>query len=128
MRTILLIALFGAAGAVSRYSLSGWVQNASRGDFPFGTMAVNLLGCFLLGVIFQFGQTSTAIPQEWRQGISIGFLGALTTFSTFSFETFQKIEAGSWGAALANMAVSLVLGLAAVWAGLTLARFLWGGA
>jgi len=106
LRTILLIAAFGAAGALSRYGLSSWTQTrlgAAYPAFPYGTLMVNVLGCFLLGFVVHFGQHSTWLPEEWRLGLTWGFLGALTTFSTFGMDTVAAFEKGHTTAGLANI-------------------------
>ncbi|MDH3718795.1 MAG: fluoride efflux transporter CrcB [Planctomycetota bacterium] len=127
MRLIVLIAVAGAAGAVGRYVLSGWTYRLLGESFPYGTLAVNILGCFLLGSVHQIGQQTDLLTQETRIAIAIGFLGALTTYSTFGYETFRLLEDGSWGPALASVATHLLLGLLAVWLGITLIRVLMGG-
>ncbi len=96
MFQILLIALFGAVGAVGRYSISGFVYRGLGESFPYGTLVVNLLGCFLLGLVIHIGQTTDWISPMYRQALTIGTLGALTTFSTFSYETLMQFEAGQW--------------------------------
>ncbi|NIP78420.1 MAG: fluoride efflux transporter CrcB [Gemmatimonadetes bacterium] len=116
---ILLIAAGGALGAVARYGLSGWLQERA-GFFPWGTLAVNVLGSFLLGLTFRYLE-ATALPAEWRQAATIGFLGAFTTFSTFSYEAVALVQDGDWGRAGAYVGGSVLLGLAAVVAGLGMA-------
>ena len=92
--------------------------------FPWSTIVVNVIGCFLFGLIMHL----VAIPDSWRLVACTGFLGAMTTFSTFSYETVREIETGSWGAAGANVMLNLALGLPATWLGLILARRIFGGA
>ena len=113
---ILQIAAAGARGAVARYGLSGWVQE-KVGLFPSGTLLVNILGSFLLGFAFRYLE-STVLPAEWRQAVTIGFLGAFTTFSTFSYEAVALAQDGDWSRAGAYVVASVGLGLAAVVAGL----------
>lgn len=125
--TLILIAALGAAGALSRYGLSSFTQSrlaASWPVFPYGTLVVNVLGCFLLGFVVHYGQHSSRLPEEWRLGITWGLLGALTTFSTFGMDTVAAFEHGRTTAALLNIGLSVVLGLAAVWAGLGVARLM----
>ena len=126
MRVLILIALAGAVGAVSRYALSGWTYRILGDSFPYGTLAVNLIGCFLLGAVQQVGQITDLISQETRVVIAIGFLGALTTFSTFGYETLRQLEDGNWVAAIGNISAHLVLGLFSVWAGIVLGRLVFG--
>ncbi len=123
----MLIGLFGAAGAVARYACSGWALRILGTGFPYGTLVVNVLGCFLLGLLTRYGQASTAIPDHWRTGLQIGLLGAFTTFSTFGYETLMQLENGDWRGAMLNVAANVLVGLAAVWLGVYVARFLIGG-
>lgn len=117
---ILLIAAAGALGAAARYGLTGWIQERA-GFFPWGTLAVNVLGSFLLGFAFRYLEATT-IPAEWRQALTIGFMGAFTTFSTFSYEAVAMIQDGDWQQAGAYVLGSVVLGLMAVIAGLGVAH------
>jgi CrcB protein len=128
MMKLLLIALFGAAGAVSRYLASGFAIRWFGESFPAGTLIVNVAGCFLIGVLYHLGQAGTLINDEWRAGLRVGFLGGLTTFSTFGYETFERLEAGLWRAAGINIFLNVLLGLAAVWLGVILAKLLFSGA
>lgn len=128
MYQISVIALFGAVGAVARYAVSGWVYRALGESFPYGTLAVNLIGCLALGAIAHISQTTELIPVPLRQGITIGMLGAFTTFSTFGYDTLELLQGGQWRAGLLNVAISLFCGLFAVWLGVTLARQVYGGA
>ena len=82
---IALLIVFGAAGTLARYGLQGVVQHRTNSDFPSGTLVVNLVGCFLLGGIAQYGLMHLSIPPEWRIGITVGFFGAFTTFSSFGW-------------------------------------------
>ena len=108
-------------GAVLRYLISGWVYNWSGGDFPLGTLAVNMLGSFLLGLSLGLADQWVIHPQIMLF-VTIGVLGAFTTFSTFSFETWALIEIGSYGRALLNVGISLMVGLLAVFLGLLAGR------
>jgi fluoride exporter len=117
-----LVAVFGAAGAVSRYALDGWVSSWSRGQFPWGTLAINVLGAFALGLLVAL-TTERLLPHPgWRVGLGIGFLGAFTTFSTYAYETVRLAEDGTVGLALANAVGMVALGLAAAALGLALGR------
>ena len=128
MLQLTVIAVFGAAGAVARYAISGWVHRLFGESFPFGTLAVNLTGCFLLGAVVHINQTTELIPAALRQGITIGLLGAFTTFSTFGYDTLELLQSGQWRIGFLNIAVSVVFGLIAVWLGITLSREVYGGA
>ncbi|HVB33151.1 MAG TPA: fluoride efflux transporter CrcB [Patescibacteria group bacterium] len=121
---IFLIVVFGAAGTLARYGLQGLVQHRTGSTFPSGTMAVNLLGCFLLGGVAQFSFHHLTFPPEWRIAITVGFFGAFTTFSSFSWETVRMFEDGAWSSAFFYLAVSIVGGLLAVILGMRLASAL----
>jgi len=121
MTRILAIALAGAFGAVARYGLSGVVQRFAGPRFPLGTLTVNVLGCFLLGLLATYSLDRWSISPTTRTALLIGFLGAFTTFSTFSYETLALMREGAvWRAAL-NVLLSVVVCLAACWAGVTVA-------
>ncbi|MBN1911454.1 MAG: fluoride efflux transporter CrcB [Pirellulales bacterium] len=115
------IGVAGAAGTLARYGLGGWVQAGTKGVFPLGTLAVNLLGCLAFGVVVSVMER-WAGHAELRSILLIGFMGAFTTFSTFMFETGELTRDGQWLWAMGNLAAQNVLGLAAVIAGLALGR------
>ena len=121
MRIALLI-IFGAAGTLARYGLQGLVQHRSSSDFPSGTLAVNLLGCFLLGGIAEYALAHLTISPEWRIGITVGFFGAFTTFSSFSWETVQLLREGDWMRAGLYVVTSVAGGILAVVLGMRLAE------
>jgi fluoride exporter len=104
------LALAGACGALARYGLGGLFQRSSPADFPWGTLAVNALGCFLFGLIWTATQERFAISPETRTILLVGFLGSFTTFSSFMFETNQMIEHGEWFMTALNLAGELGLG------------------
>lgn len=120
MRIALLI-VFGTAGTLARYGLQGLVQERMKSTFPGGTLVVNLIGCFLLGGIAQYALTHLSIPPDWRIGITTGFFGAFTTFSTFSLETARMLEDGQWSRAGIYILSSVIGGLIAVMFGMRLA-------
>jgi CrcB protein len=124
MQVALLIAGFGALGCVARYYLSGWTYDLFGKSFPYGTFAVNILGAFAIGLIMEFGMRSTLLPANLRIGLTIGFLGGLTTFSTFSYETFKLLEDGELFMATTNVLVSVVVCLTFTWLGIHTARYL----
>ncbi|HEX5482931.1 MAG TPA: fluoride efflux transporter CrcB [Terriglobia bacterium] len=119
MRIILLCA-FGTAGTLARYWMQGLVQDQTGPGFPYGTLTVNLAGCFFLGLIGQYALNHVAIPPDWRIGITTGFFGAFTTFSTFEWETGHFIRDGEWTKAAVYVAISLVIGAVAVLGGMRL--------
>jgi CrcB protein len=124
MQLLLLIAGFGALGCLTRYFISGWVYDLFGRGFPYGTMAVNILGAFIIGLIMEFGVRSTLLPVNLRTGLTIGFLGGLTTFSTFSYETFRLLEDGEFVIATTNVLVSVFFCLAFTWLGIQTARYM----
>jgi len=127
VREILALAMAGAAGTLGRWFLSGWTYRVLGESFPYGTLVVNVAGCLLLGAAMELMVLTDAVPHGWRAPLTVGFLGAFTTFSTFGYETMRYLEDGAWLAALANVGVSLVLGLGGTWTGFSLARAVVGG-
>lgn len=119
---LVLIAAFGAVGTLARYGLQGLVQVRTGGTFPYGTLLINLSGCFLLGLIGQFTLNRMVIPPDWRVAIAVGFFGGYTTFSSFSWETAKMLEDGEWWPATAYVATSVVVGLLLSVAGIRLAN------
>lgn len=122
MNQVLAIAAGGALGALLRYfavnAVAAWL---GRG-FPWGTLLVNVSGCLLMGVLYVLFVERSALAPEWRLGLLTGVLGAYTTFSAFSIETLQLFEEVGLVPALANVALSVVLCLLAVWLGAGLGR------
>jgi len=117
-----LLILFGALGTLARYGMQGVVQQRTGSEFPSGTLAVNIVGCFLLGGIAEFALLHLSIPPEWRIGITVGFFGAFTTFSTFSWETVQLLRDGEWMRATTYVIASVAGGLLAIVAGMRIAE------
>lgn len=122
MAALLAIALFGAVGCLARYWLSGWLYALLGRGFPWGTLAVNVIGSFLIGLLMELSVTTTLIPPTLRTGLTVGFLGGLTTFSTFSYETFRLLEEGQFLMAFLNTVVSVVVCLVFTWGGIVVAR------
>lgn len=127
MRTeiqLLLIGIGGAIGAISRFGIAEVSKKVFAGAFPVGTLIANLAGCFVIGVLLGSGQAEKSDPL--RLGVGVGFLGALTTFSTFSAETMQQINENNWGVAAANVGANLILGLLLVALGIFAGKKLTG--
>jgi fluoride exporter len=136
VRDILLVAVGGSAGALARYGVGLAAARLLGKAFPWGTLIVNVVGCFVMGIAMEIlldleAHTPEAITPAiklqmalWRQGVAIGFLGALTTFSSFGADTIREfdLKSGQPAVALANIAANLVLSLAAVWLGMALMR------
>jgi CrcB protein len=126
LNNILLIGLGGFAGSVLRYWASGYAQGLSRSlGFPYGTLAVNVLGCLIIGLLSHLADARGAFSAETRLLVFTGFLGGFTTFSTFGNETLNLLRGGQAGAAAANVLASVALGLGAVWLGRALAYLIW---
>ncbi len=121
---LLLIALAGAVGTLARYGMTHLVQRHAGLTFPWGTFAVNVLGCLLFGLCWSLIEQRVAHVAEWRAVILVGLLGGFTTFSSFAFEGAGLLRNGEWGLALLHMAGQNVLGILAIFAGLALGRAL----
>jgi CrcB protein len=122
MRTALAIAAAGALGALARYGVGGLIGRRTDGEFPWGTFAINVTGAFALGLVFTLATEKWSLAPWLRSSLTIGFLGAYTTFSTLSFETYKLAADRAFGLAAANMLGSCAAGLAAVYVGVVLAR------
>jgi CrcB protein len=119
---LMWIALAGAVGTLSRYWLSGLVQRLCGVRFPWGTLAVNALGCFLFGIVWALAEERLVISGETRLILLTGFMGAFTTFSTFAFETGAFLRDSEWLLAASNLIGQNVLGLALVFLGFAASR------
>ncbi len=122
MKLVLAIAAGGATGAVLRFWVSGQVYAWLGRGFPYGTLTVNVLGSLLMGLLSVLLIERLSLGSEWRAVILIGFLGSFTTFSTFSIETLNLIEAGAYSKAMLNTVISVVLCIVAAWAGVIAGR------
>jgi CrcB protein len=121
---ILLLIAFGAAGTLARYGLDGWIQYRVGARFPAGTLAINLLGCLLLGVIGEFSLNHISVPPDWRIGLTIGLMGGFTTFSTFGWDTVRMLNDGEWMKALLYVGASVLGGIICMIAGMRLGNAL----
>lgn len=124
MQKILWIALAGAFGNIARFGLSGFVQRATGAGFPMGTLAVNVLGCFLFGAVWSLAESRAGISAEVRTVVLIGFMGAFTTFSSFAFETAQMVRDSQWLFAFGNILAQNLVGIACLFLGLSAGRML----
>ena len=120
---ILMIGAGGFFGAILRYLVSGWAHRIAGASLPYGTLTVNVLGSFLLGFFFVIAEERFMIPPQIRSFIAIGLLGAFTTYSTYSFESVMLLKETLYIQATLNISLNLIVGLFAVWLGMTVARF-----
>lgn len=119
---LVYIGFFGALGCLSRYFVSGWTYTLLGRGLPFGTLAVNVAGSFLLGLVMEGSLRSALLSPEVRMGVTVGFMGGFTTFSTFSFETIRLLEEGSLIQAGANVLLNVVVCIVFAGLGVALAR------
>jgi len=119
---IFYVAIFGGCGCVARYLVSGWVYALFGRGLPWGTLAVNVLGSFLLGFLLDLNLRSALFSPDVRIGLTVGFMGGFTTFSTFSFETVRLLEEGSWWQAGGNILLNVFVCIVFAAAGIALAR------
>ncbi|MES9900130.1 MAG: fluoride efflux transporter CrcB [Sedimenticola sp.] len=122
MSQVLFIAAGGAAGALMRFWVSNGVYILLGRGFPYGTLAVNVLGSLVMGLLFTLFLERMTVSPEMRGALLIGFLGAFTTFSTFSIETLSLIEQAEYMKAGLNMVISVIACIAACWVGLLIGR------
>jgi fluoride exporter len=120
--TVLSIAFAGSLGALARYGLEGAVSRHSPGAFPWGTFVVNVTGSFLLGLLFTLMTDRLTVDPWFRSAVTIGFLGAYTTFSTFAQETHDLFSEGHAALGIADAAGSIVVGVLAVVAGIAVGK------
>lgn len=129
MDLLLRLGIIGAGGfigAILRYLISGWVQERSGSIlFPYGTMSVNLIGCFVIGFLTLLVETRAMLTVEMRSLLLIGLLGSFTTFSTFGNETLILIREGRMDLAALNASVQVFVGVAMVWGGRAAASIIW---
>ena len=117
-----LLALAGALGTLARYGLAGFVHRINGASFPWGTVAVNLTGCFLAGLLWMLFENRWPVPGETRTLVLVGFMGAFTTFSALVLESSELLRSAEWMHAAANVGVQIGLGFVALFAGAVLGR------
>ena len=118
------VAIGGALGAMARYAVSTWIFNATSHKFPYATLSVNVLGSFVMGILFVFIVERAALPAEMRGLLMIGFLGAFTTFSTFSLDALGLWQNGHLFLALVYVLATVVLCLVGISSSIWLTRLL----
>lgn len=123
MTKILIVGLGSFIGGIARYGLSGLIHRYAGGSFPFGTWAVNVIGCFFIGGVLHLVEDRAFLSPNVRLFVAIGLLGGFTTFSSFGYETFELLRDRQIALALLNVVGNVLLGLCAVWTGRTLLRF-----
>jgi fluoride exporter len=121
---LFLLAMAGALGTLSRYGLSGLIQRIAGSNFPWGTVVVNVVGCFVFGLLWTILEARMAITGELRAIVFIGFMGAFTTFSTLIFETNALLQDSEWFLAFGNLAMQNLIGFAFLFLGLAIGRFI----
>lgn len=121
-----LVMAGGAIGSLFRYLIQGWGQSLIRGTFPIGTLAVNVLGCFIIGFLNMVFSGPVPVRMEYRIGLTVGVLGGLTTFSSFGWETFSMANEGQAIRAMMNTLSNMTFGFFAVWIGYRLAERMFG--
>ncbi len=123
LQKLLWLALAGAVGTLARYGLAGTVQRMFGAEFPWGTLAVNLLGCFLAGFIWAAAETRLTVSGQTRTILLMGFMGAFTTFSAFVLETGELLRDAQWSWAAGNIAAQNISGIILFFLGMAAGRF-----
>jgi CrcB protein len=126
MARLVWISLGGGLGTAARYLLSAWLLGVLGPAFPYGTLAVNVIGSFLLGTIMHVGLQTTLISPTARLVLGTGVMGGFTTYSTFNYETLQYLQEGAWAMASLNVVATLLVCLAAGALGVAFARLMVG--
>jgi fluoride exporter len=122
---VLLVGAGGFVGSIARYLLGGVVQDLTRGTFPYGTLAVNILGCFLIGGLSELADARAVLSPERRAFIIVGVLGGFTTFSAFGNETMSLLREADWPRSIANVLAHLIFAIGAVWLGRVVVHWIW---
>jgi CrcB protein len=123
-RTLILVGIGGLAGSVLRYIVTLLFARQAGSAFPYGTLVVNLAGCFLIGVIFALSEKGDVLSPEWRLLLTTGFCGGFTTFSAFSYESIRLTQDGELLLLLLYVSISVIAGLLATWFGMLIIRWI----
>jgi CrcB protein len=122
MAKIFVVAIGGSLGAVARYMVSLWAAERFGAGFPYGTLIANVVGCFIIGAFMTLATERFIVSPYWRLLVTVGFIGGLTTFSSFSYETFKLLEEAETNLAVYNTLLNVGLGFAATWLGIVTAK------
>ena len=126
MFNVFIVGIGGFIGSALRYLVAGWAQELSQSlDFPYGTLTVNLLGCFVIGFLGQLAEVRGVFTPETRLLVFIGLLGGFTTFSSFGNDSLNLARSGQMLNAFSNIVVNVVFGLLLVWLGRSAAYLIW---
>lgn len=123
-RIFLLIGFGGFIGSICRYYSQQLISKFFLSTFPYGTLAVNIAGCFFVGLVFGFADKGNVLSPEWRMFLATGFCGGFTTFSTFSYESTQLINNGEYLYLALYISASVIVGILATFAGVALTRII----
>lgn len=122
MMKVLIVAIGGSIGAATRYLVSTWAAERFGSNFPYGTLIVNVVGCFIIGAFMVLVTERVIANPYWRLLVAVGFVGGLTTFSSFGYETLKLVEDAQFQWAAYNILSNFVVGFLATWLGMTIAR------
>ncbi len=126
MKRLLLVIVFGGFGSGARYVLGGWIAQLIGTAFPYGTIAINAVGSFVIALVMYLSLTANLIGPDWRLALTTGVCGGFTTYSTFNYESIALFQSGAWLLGAVNIVVTVVLCLVAGGLGLGLARWIAG--
>ena len=124
MLEIILVAVGGGVGATTRYLVSNWAAARIGAEFPYGTLIVNVVGCFIIGVFMTVATERFIVSPYWRLFVTVGFVGGMTTFSSFSYETLHLLQEADIMRAFYNVGLNILVGFFATWLGMSAARLM----
>ena len=124
MLKIIVVAIGGGIGATTRYLVSNWAANRFGAAFPYGTLIVNIVGCFIIGAFMTIATERLIVSPYWRLLVVVGFVGGLTTFSSFSYETLHLLQEADVVRAFYNVGLNIIIGFFATWMGMCAARII----
>jgi fluoride exporter len=122
LRTILIVGTGGFIGSVMRYLVQFYVEKGMSSTFPMGTLIANIVGSFIIGIVFALAEKGNLMSSEWRIFLTVGICGGFTTFSAFAYNNFTMIKEHSYGQLLFNLGGNIFLGILAVYLGIVLIR------